>query len=232
MSGLPLLSVREVSLAFGALKVLDRASFDVRPGSIVGLIGPNGAGKTSLFNCISGHYRFESGDIVLSGRSLKGIDPERLAGLGMARTFQHPALFPAMPVLDQVLLALDSRDPSGWIAEALGWPSARRRACVQAHAALELLDQFELRSLVDRPVAALSLAERKGLEIVRALALRPRLLLLDEPAAGLDERAQWALGQMLRRLRDEARLAVLVIDHRIGWLRALCDQMLGSLTCR
>jgi len=223
----PLLSVESVELRFGTLKVLDRASFALERGSLLGLIGPNGAGKTSLFNCISGLYRFDSGDIVLAGRSLARVRPDQLAGLGLARTFQHPALFSGMSVLDQILLALDARARSGWFAQALGWPGSRAAALDERRRAEAFLARFELSELAARPVAMLSLAERRRVEIARALALEPTLLLLDEPAAGLDEREQGALARLLRGLREASGLSVILIDHRMNWVRSVCDQLVA-----
>jgi branched-chain amino acid transport system ATP-binding protein len=216
-----------VELSFGALKVLDRASFAAERGTILGLIGPNGAGKTSLFNCISGLYRFGSGDIVFAGRSLRGVRADELARRGIARTFQHPALFAGLPVIDHILLGFDVRDTKGWLLETFGGPGSIRRANRKRQAAWSLLERFGLDGLAARSVGMLSLAERRRVELARALALEPTMLLLDEPAAGLDEGEQQLLAVMLRRLRDESDLSVILIDHRMNWVRSVCDRLVA-----
>jgi branched-chain amino acid transport system ATP-binding protein len=227
-AGGPLLQVESVGLSFGTLRVLDRASFALEQGTILGLIGPNGAGKTSLFNCISGLYRYDSGDIFLAGRSLRGAPPDDLVRLGVARTFQQPALFGGLSVIDQIQLALDGRAGSpGWLAQLIGWPGAGRSAAQRLSRAQATLERFGLSGLADRPVAMLSLAERRRLEIARAIALEPRLLLLDEPAAGLDEREQAALACLLKDLRDGSGLTVVLIDHRMHWVQSLCDRLVA-----
>jgi ABC-type branched-subunit amino acid transport system ATPase component len=132
-----------------------------------------------------------------------------------------------MSVLDQILLALDARARSGWFAQALGWPGSRAAALDERRRAEAFLARFELSELAARPVAMLSLAERRRVEIARALALEPTLLLLDEPAAGLDEREQGALARLLRGLREASGLSVILIDHRMNWVRSVCDQLVA-----
>lgn len=222
-----LLRIDSVRLAFGGLRVLDDVSFDLEPGRICGLIGPNGAGKTSLFNCVGGLYRPDAGSITLAGRSLRDLPAESLAGLGLARTFQRAAVFAGLSVLDQVLVALESRLRAGWFAHVLGLASARRHDLARLEQAQRLLERFGLAALAAQPVSALSAAALRQLELARALALEPKLLLLDEPAAGLDRHEQQALADCLRELCGQTGLTVLVIEHRMQWLRSICDQMVA-----
>jgi branched-chain amino acid transport system ATP-binding protein len=222
-----LLRIDSVRLAFGGLSVLDGVSFDLKPGRICGLIGPNGAGKTSLFNCVCGLYRPDAGAIALDGRSLRGLPAEALPRLGLARTFQQAAAFGGLTVHEQVLVALESRGRPNWLAHALGLPSARRTDLALRRQADQLLERFGLADRSAQPVSALSAAALRQLELARALALEPKLLLLDEPAAGLDRQAQQALAHCLRALCDRTGLTILVIEHRMQWLRSICDQLVA-----
>lgn len=220
------LKLTDVSLRFGGISVLQDVSLEVEPGSVFGLVGPNGAGKTSLFNCISGLYPYDRGEIVFDGHSLRGLRPDALAALGIARSFQHPALFTGLTVLDQILVAIEARgtDARRWFGVLPG-PGTRRREAQSLREATELIDALGLASWADLAVGRLSLAQRRRVEIARALAMRPRLLLLDEPAAGLDEPAQRDLARLLLDARERTGLTILLIDHRIGWVRALCDRL-------
>jgi branched-chain amino acid transport system ATP-binding protein len=226
VTGPALLSVQDLELAFGEVRVLEQVSIDIERGAVFGLIGPNGAGKTSLFNCISGLYPYDRGEIVFDGHSLRGLRPDALAALGIARSFQHPALFTGLTVLDQILVAIEARgtDARRWFGVLPG-PGTRRREAQSLREATELIDALGLASWADLAVGRLSLAQRRRVEIARALAMRPRLLLLDEPAAGLDEPAQRDLARLLLDARERTGLTILLIDHRIGWVRALCDRL-------
>jgi len=226
VTGSALLSVQGLELAFGGVRVLERVNIEIERGAVFGLIGPNGAGKTSLFNCISGLYPCDRGEIVFDGRPLRGLRPEALPALGIARSFQHPALFAGLTVLEQILVAIEARgaDARRWFGFLPGW-GTRRRDTQPLREASELIDALGIGSLADDTVDRLSLAQRRRVEIARALAMRPRLLLLDEPVAGLDERAQRDLARLLLDARDRTGLTVLLIDHRIAWVRALCDRL-------
>lgn len=228
MSG-ALLTIDSLRLAFGGLDVLDGVSFEVEKGSICGLIGPNGAGKTSLLNCISGLYRPAAGQITLDGQSLLGRPPESLAHLGLSRTFQQPALFAGLTVREQILVALENRSGFGGFSRALPLaPTRWRRWQGQIKGqAQALIDRFDLTAVADQPVLPLDAASGRRVELARALALEPKLLLLDEPAAGLDRRAQRELADCLREWRDRAGLTILVIEHRMQWLRSICDRLVA-----
>ncbi len=181
----PALSVRGVSLRFGGITVLDDVSFDAPRGGILGLVGPNGAGKTSLFNCISGHYQPASGSILVDGTETLATPAWRMARLGLARTFQHPALRLDATVLENVMLGAHSWLPGGPVSWALRLPTTRRHEREARARALELLERTGLGWAADVRADELSHGLHKGVELCRALLSRPRLLLLDEPAAGL-----------------------------------------------
>jgi branched-chain amino acid transport system ATP-binding protein len=222
----PALSVQNVSLRFGGITVLDDVSFDVEQGSIFGLVGPNGAGKTSLFNCISGHYRPSEGSILVDGAETLHTPAWRMADLGLARTFQHPALRLEATVLDNVLLGANSWLGGGPIAWALRFPSTRRREREARAEALSLLDRVGLRWAADVPADELSHGLHKGVELARALLSHPRLLLLDEPAAGLSHGEVDRFIETIRELRRELNLTVVIVEHHMGLISALTDRVM------
>ena len=220
-----MLSVEDVGVRFGGIVALDGVSFTVAAGEIVGLIGPNGAGKTTLFNCISRLYPCERGDIRLDGRSLLAAPAHALAGLGVARTFQNLALFRSMSVFDNVMTGAHARGHGGFLAQALGLPACRygeESATQKANALLHLL---RLEPVARRPVAELPLGTQKRVELARALASEPRLLLLDEPAGGLNHEEVGALAALIRDLRERLKLTVLLVEHHMRLVMGLCDRV-------
>ncbi len=223
----PLLEVRELGLRFGGIVALDGVSFALEEGAILGLIGPNGAGKTTLFNCISRLYRPNRGDIRFAGRSLLGVAPHRMAALGIARTFQNLALFGPQSVLDNVRIGGHARARGNFLGDALRLPATRRREAALTDAAWELLDLLDLRDVALRPVAGLPLGTRKRVELARALASRPRLLLLDEPAGGLTHGEVAALGGLIRRIRDERGASVLLVEHHMQLVMSVSDRVVA-----
>ena len=198
-----LLSMRNVSLRFGGIVALDDVSLEVEEGTIAGLIGPNGAGKTTAFNVITRLYRLDSGDVVFDGRSLLRTPASRVVRAGIARTFQNVELFPTMTVLENVLVGDHSR--SRFTSER----------AVQRHA-LELIDYVGIRDVAHRPAAGLPFGTMKRVELARALASQPRLLLLDEPAGGLNHEEVSELAAFIGRLRDELKLTVLLVEHHMN----------------
>ena len=219
------LSLKDVSLHFGGVKVLQDVSFDVEPGVIFGLVGPNGAGKTSLFNCISGHYKPSSGSVSIDGTEVSGSAPSRMARLGLARTFQHPALQLNATVLQNVLLGGHTRLPGGPVSWALRMPyTVRAERAVRAEA-LDLLANGGLGWAADVPADELSHGLHKGIELWRALLSRPTLLLLDEPAAGLSHGEVEQLIATVKRLRAEQDLTIIIVEHHMGLISALTDQV-------
>ncbi|HWE61840.1 MAG TPA: ABC transporter ATP-binding protein [Chloroflexota bacterium] len=220
-----LLTVRGLTLTFGGLCALDGVDLDVARGTISGLIGPNGAGKTSLLNCICRFYRPQHGEIRLDGEELLRHAAHELARLGVARTFQQMELFATMSVLDNVLVGAHTQSRPGMLGEALGLPSARHMARRQRAWALEVLDMMGMRHLAGHHVLALPLGLQKRAGIARALACRPRLLLLDEPAGGLNATEKRDLATLLRTLRDRLGLTMLLIEHDMDLVMSLCEQI-------
>jgi branched-chain amino acid transport system ATP-binding protein len=207
-----MLSVEHARIQFGGIAALDDVSFEVPEGTIVGLIGPNGAGKTTAFNAITRLYRLDSGDVVFNGKSLRRTRPSRVVHLGIARTFQNLALFANMTVLENVLVGAHT-------SSRFGRESTLRRA------ALETLSYVDIADQANHPAAGLPFGTLKRVELARALAARPRLLLLDEPAGGLNHEEVDALGSLIRRIRDERGLTVLLVEHHMRLVMQLCDHV-------
>jgi branched-chain amino acid transport system ATP-binding protein len=209
---MPLLSIRNVTRRFGGIVAIDDVSLDVEPGQIVGLIGPNGAGKTTLFNVITRLNRPDSGELDFDGKSLLHTPPQRVVRRGIARTFQNVELFPTMSVLDNVLVGAHTR--------TLPFRSATVRGQV-----LSLLEYVGLADVAHRPAAGLPFGTLKRVELARALAARPRLLLLDEPAGGLSHVEVTRLGDSIRALRDDFELSVLLVEHHMGLVMGVADRI-------
>src|SRR3954464_10560368 len=221
-----LLEVCDLALRFGGIIALDGISFALNDGEILGLIGPNGAGKTTLFNCISRLYTPNRGDIRFAGSSLLARKPHRIAEVGIARTFQNLALFGPQSVLDNVRIGGHSRGSGNFLTDALGL-SATRREAMLTDIAWELLDMLDLRDVALRPASGLPLGTRKRVELARALAARPRLLLLDEPAGGLTHGEVAELGGLIRRIRDERRVSVLLVEHHMHLVMSVSDRVVA-----
>jgi branched-chain amino acid transport system ATP-binding protein len=209
---LALLEVKNVTRRFGGIVALDDVSFDVEAGQIAGLIGPNGAGKTTLFNVITRVYRPDGGEVLFDGRNLLKTAPHRIVTRGIARTFQNVELFPGMTVLENVLVGMHAR--TRWFGER----RARRRA-------VEVLDEVGAGDLAGRPAAGLPFGTLKRVELARALAAEPRLLLLDEPAGGLNHEEVGALGELIRRIRKEHELTVLLVEHHMNLVMSVSDRV-------
>ncbi|MGD9614474.1 MAG: ABC transporter ATP-binding protein [Alphaproteobacteria bacterium] len=223
----PLLEIRDVALRFGGIVALDGVSFALNEGEILGLIGPNGAGKTTLFNCISRLYRPNRGDILFEGASLLRRKPHRMAEIGIARTFQNLALFGPQSVLDNVRIGGHARGDGDFLTDALRLPMTRRRERALTDAAWDLLDMLDLRDVALRPAGGLPLGTRKRVELARALAATPRLLLLDEPAGGLTQGEVAGLGGLIRRIRDERGTAVLLVEHHMQLVMSVSDRVVA-----
>ncbi|MCW2578945.1 MAG: transporter ATP-binding protein [Blastococcus sp.] len=219
------LTLQDVSLQFGGIKVLQEVRFAVEPGQIFGLVGPNGAGKTSLFNCISGHYKPTSGTVRIDGTEVQGARPATLARHGLARTFQHPALQLRETVLENVLLGAHTRLPGGPLEWAVRMPRTRRAEKEMRAEALDLLERNGLGWAARLPADELSHGLHKGVELCRALLMKPRLLLLDEPAAGLSHGEVEQLITTVRRLRADDDITVVIVEHHMGLIAALTDRV-------
>jgi branched-chain amino acid transport system ATP-binding protein len=213
-----LLSVQDVSIRFGGIVALDRVSFDVPDGAILGLIGPNGAGKTTMFNCITRVYTPGSGRIVLDGHDLLRDARHEIIRRGLSRTFQNVELFTRMTVLDNVLCGLHvhvGTHPLTFLLEGIGWPAVARTEQDARERALAALDVVGLRAIAARPVAGLPFGTLKAIELARALVSRPRVLLLDEPAGGLNHDEVTELGTLIRRIHRELGLTLVVVEHHM-----------------
>jgi len=221
----PILSVSNLSVRFGGVVALDAVSFEVDSRQIVGLIGPNGAGKTTLFNCLSRLYSPQSGEVVFHGRSLLALPPHRIAGLGIGRTFQNLALFQRLTVAQNVMIGMHPHTRAGFVSSALRLPWVGREDAASRRAAMELLESLGLAALADHPAADLPFATLKRVELARALASNPQLLLLDEPAGGLNHEEVHELAALIRRLRDERQIAVLLVEHHMGLVMQVSDRV-------
>jgi len=220
-----LLEIRNLTHRFGGLVAVNDFSLDVAAGELVGIIGPNGAGKTTVFNLISGVYRASSGSIRIGGEEIVGCAPHAIARLGVARTFQNIRLFRDLSVLDNVRAALDGRARYG-IAEALGrigrMAGEERRVIKEA---LELLALLKLEHLAGETACNLPYGLQRRLEIARALALRPRLLLLDEPAAGMNPNEIGKLMELIGWVRERFGLTILLIEHQMRLVMGICERL-------
>ncbi len=220
-----LLSIDNLCLRFGGLRALDEVDVSIAQGHIAGLIGPNGAGKTSLLNCICRFYQPQSGTIRLDGVDLLRVPTHGLAKRGLTRTFQHMELFAHMTVLENVLVGVHPTLRPSMFGEAFALPRARRAATRQRERAEETLDLMGLASWAAAPVQSLPLGIQKRTGVARALAARPRILLLDEPAGGLNGTEKRELAALLRDLRAKLDLTILLIEHDMDMVMSLCDQI-------
>jgi branched-chain amino acid transport system ATP-binding protein len=222
-----ILSVRELTLRFGGIVALDAVSFDLREGQILGLIGPNGAGKTSLFNCVSRLYVPSGGDILFNGKSLLEVSPHQIATAGIARTFQNVALFPTMSVLDNIMVGAHSRTRGDYLSDALSLSGARRTEEELRSKAMQLIRELELDELASKPAGDLPFGSQKRVELARALASNPTLLLLDEPAGGLTHSEVKEFGHLVCRIRDERKLSVMLVEHHMGLVMSISDHVVA-----
>ncbi len=217
--------VENVGISFGGLKAVSGFSLRLPRKGLYGLIGPNGAGKTTIFNLMTGVYRPDHGSMTLDGRSLIGSPPHVIAQSGIARTFQNIRLFGELSVLDNVRLGSQLRHPLGvfrTVLRSLGFQQCEARVRSFAE---QLLDLFDLSEFASAPARSLSYGHQRRLEMARALATTPKVLLLDEPAAGMNPQEKQALAQTIRRLPEEFDVSVLLIDHDMGLVMGVCDQI-------
>jgi branched-chain amino acid transport system ATP-binding protein len=222
-----LLEVSGVTVRFGGITALEQVSFAVQPQTIAGLIGPNGAGKTTLFNCLSRLYTFSEGQILFEGKPLTDTPPHGIAALGIGRTFQNLALFRTMSVWQNVMLGGHSRSDSGFLANALRMPHVRREEQRLADRAEQVIELLDLRAVQQVPVADLPFGTQKRVELARALMSDPKLLLLDEPAGGLNHEEVDGLRELLRRIQAQLKLTILLVEHHMNLVMRVSDQVVA-----
>jgi branched-chain amino acid transport system ATP-binding protein len=220
-----LLTLQQVEMTFGGVIALNRVSCEIPQGMIHAVIGPNGAGKTTLFNCVSGLLRPSAGAILLEGRQIQGLPPNHIARLGISRTFQHIALFKNMSVLENVMLGRHVRSRAGFLATGLRLPGMRGEERRIEEKAMSILEFVELSGVAQVPAGTLPLGKQKMLEIARALATEPRLLLLDEPAGGLNMTETEELGELILRVR-QLGTTVLLVEHDMNLVMDISERIL------
>jgi branched-chain amino acid transport system ATP-binding protein len=217
------LSLHDLSVNFGGLRAVDGVTLSVEAGRVHGLIGPNGAGKTTIFNCVTGYYRPTSGMIRFREREITRLRPDQIARLGIARTFQNVQLFRSLSAFDNVLVARHSHMRTGVLAEGLALPFVGRQERQAREKAAELLDLLGLAGIQRHTAGNLPLGTQKRVELARALALEPTLLLLDEPASGLNTAETEAFAEVLLQVRDRFELTILLVEHDMGLVMNISD---------
>jgi branched-chain amino acid transport system ATP-binding protein len=220
-----LLSIQSVSISFGGIAALRDVSFDVEPGQTCGLIGPNGAGKSTLFNVISRVYQPASGDVLFDGRSIINERIHRMPSLGIARTFQNTALFPTLTALENVMVGVHAHLRANFVDVTLALPWVRREERRARDEAYAILEQTGLASVASERPGNLSVPTLKRLELARALAARPRLLLLDEPATSLNHQEVAQFSDFIQHIRHSRGLTLLLVEHHMGFVMDLSDNI-------
>ena len=221
----PILTAENVTMRFGGVTAVSDLSLKVDEGSIVGVIGPNGAGKTTLFNVLSGFYTPQEGDVRFAGKSIRGRKPLEICRMGMARTFQNIRLFKELTVLDNVKVGLHNHHHYSTIEGILRLPNYRKVEKEMNEKAMELLKVFDLEKFALYKAANLPYGQQRKLEIARALATDPKLLLLDEPAAGMNPNETGELMDMIRFVRDEFHMTILLIEHDMKLVSGICEEL-------
>jgi branched-chain amino acid transport system ATP-binding protein len=219
------MSIVDVSKRFGGVTAVDGVSLDIPKGGILSIIGPNGAGKTSLLNMISGFYRPDSGSIRLEGRDIIAMRPSAIAALGIARTFQNIALFSGLTVLDNLMLGRHVRMRAGVLSSVIYWGSAQREEIRHRQACEEIIDFLRLQDLRKMPTAALPYGLRKRVELGRALALEPKILLLDEPMGGMNQDEKEDMARYVLDVNQERGVTIVLIEHDMGVVMDISDQV-------
>ena len=222
----PLLEVRDISLSFKGLVALDGVSFDVSEGELFSIIGPNGAGKTSMFNCINQVYRPQEGAILWKGASLMDLKPNQTAERGIARTFQNIELFAHMTVTENLLSGRHIRMTHGWLAGALWWGRAKREELQNRFEVEEIIEFLEIQRWRKHPVGLLPYGVQKRVELGRALAMEPELLLLDEPVAGMNLEETEDMARFILDIQDELGITMLLVEHDMGLVMDIADRVM------
>ncbi len=225
MSAERVLEARNMTRRFGGLYAVDNVSFEVQRGEIFGLIGPNGAGKTTLFNLITGLTPPTHGELIYKGENITAKRPHEIAIRGIARTFQNIRLFGTLSALENVMIARHIHTKSGVFEGVLGLPPSPREEQTTRQRALELLDLVGLAEAAETKARNFAYGDQRRLEIARALALEPELLLLDEPAAGMNQSEKSTLSEFIRRVREQFNLTIVLIEHYVPLVMGLCDRI-------
>lgn len=221
-----LLELKEVTKKFGGITALSDMSFSVNKGDIFGIIGPNGAGKTTIFNMITGIYQVTSGDVLFNGASIEGKKPYQIVDGGIARTFQNIRLFGNMTVLENILVGHHSRMKEGLLASIFHTKSMRREEQEAVEEAHKLLQYVGLDDVADHTAAELPYGKQRKLEIARAMAAHPQLILLDEPAAGMNDSETAALIELIRGIREQFNITIILIEHDMNLVMTLCNRLI------
>jgi branched-chain amino acid transport system ATP-binding protein len=227
VQGQPLLAVRDVSVVFGGIVALNSVSFDMRQGNILGLIGPNGAGKTTLFNCLSRLYQPSKGDILVEGRSILTQPAHKICGVGIGRTFQNVALFPNMSVVDNIRVGAHAHTRGDIVSDALHLPWTRKQEGTLNDRVQEIVSYLDLQAVQHLLVSGLPFGTQKRVELARALAAEPKILLLDEPAGGLNHEEVHVLGDLIKRIRNDRKITVLLVEHHMGLVMSIADHVVA-----
>jgi branched-chain amino acid transport system ATP-binding protein len=224
-TGAPSLECVDVERSFGGLKALKGVSLKIEPGEIFGLVGPNGSGKTTLVNAITGFYPPQRGQILYDGRDITGIAPHKVAPQGIARTFQNLALFRGMSVLDNILMGRHVHMRPSALATLFYWWWAQKDEVAQRRRVEEIIEFVQLEAVRDEPIDVVPLGLQKRVELARALAAEPRLLILDEPMAGMNQEEKEYMARFILDVREERGATILLIEHHMDVVASLCDRM-------
>jgi len=222
----PLLDVKDITLRFGGVTAIDDVAFNVQPGELFAIIGPNGAGKTSIFNTISQVYRPQEGDIIFEGKSIMGHRPDYVAHLGIARTFQNIELFAQMNVIDNMLTGRHIRMKSSWLAGAFWLGPAKREEMENRRRVEDIIDLLEIQAWRKHPVALLPYGFQKRVELGRALAMEPKLLLLDEPVAGMNLEETEDMARFILDIKRELNISIVLVEHDMGLVMDIADRVM------
>jgi branched-chain amino acid transport system ATP-binding protein len=219
------LTVDHLTVTFGALKALSEVSFAVRPGTVHAVIGPNGAGKSTLFNVLSGVYRASAGEVRLGDTVLNGLRPYRIAKLGVARAFQNIALSGTQTVMENLMLGRHSLTHAGFLSSGLRLPRATREGRRHGERVREIAEFLELGNKLEVPVGVLSYGDQKRVEVARALCTEPRVLLLDEPVAGMNAEETERMAQAVLEIREELGISIVLVEHDMGMVMSIADRV-------
>jgi branched-chain amino acid transport system ATP-binding protein len=218
---------QEISISFGGLKALNEVSFEVKQGEVFSIIGPNGAGKTTIFNCINRYYNLDNGAFLFKGKDISKVRPYSVAGMGIARTFQNIELFKNTSVLDNLLLGRHRNRRTNILSEAFFLPSARRQALNNRKKAEDVIDFLDLQAYREQLVSGLPYGVQKTVELGRALAMEPELLLLDEPSSGLNMEEMEDLSFWIADIKEELGITILMVEHNMKLVRQVSDRVLA-----